>query len=67
MRYQIYLDGEPVNTIIAGEDFVAGYCEEHGYTWEADPLPLPGPEPETPEEGVWSEMAAAITEGVNQV
>lgn len=67
MRYKIYLNGELVNTIVASESFVIGYCEKHGYTYEADPLPEPEPEPETPEEDVWAEMAAAITEGVNEV
>ena len=67
MRYKIYLNGELVNTIVASESFVIGYCEKYGYTYEADPLPVPEPEPETPEGDVWSDMAAAITEGVNEV
>lgn len=72
MRYHIYQDGERINTIVADEGFVTRYCRSHGYTWEAAPLPIPEPEPEPdPEEPgearIWADMAAAITEGVNEV
>ena len=34
MRYRILKDGETVNTIVADESFIIGYCENHGYTYE---------------------------------
>ena len=37
MRYKIFKDGERVNTIVADESFVTDYCEENGYTYEAQP------------------------------
>lgn len=33
--------GDPVNTIVADEDFVIAYCDQHGYTYEALPEPAP--------------------------
>lgn len=50
MRYKLYQGGEPVNVIISEEDFVSVYCQEHGYTYQEDPLPdPPQPEPEPTE------------------
>lgn len=34
---------------------------------DPEPDPVPEPEPVEPEPSVWDEMAAAITEGVNEV
>ena len=46
MNYKIFdKDGNEVNRIFAGEDFVVRYCEVHGYTYEAEE---PQPEPEAP-------------------
>ena len=39
MRYKIFKDGECVNTIVADEAFCKEYCENNGFTYEADPLP----------------------------
>lgn len=33
MNYEIYLDGEWINTIWAPENFVKQYCAENGYTY----------------------------------
>lgn len=33
MIYEIYKDGELVNTIVADESFVNAYCEDNGYTY----------------------------------
>lgn len=46
MNYKILKDGEVINTIVADESFVAEYCAENGYTFEAIPQPEPEPEPE---------------------
>lgn len=69
MRYKIYLNGELVNTIVASESFVIGYCEKHGCTYEEAPLSVPEPVPEPGTEGadMWADMAAAIVEGVHEV
>lgn len=34
MDYNIFENGELVNTIVASEDFVKTYCLENGYTYE---------------------------------
>lgn len=68
MRYTIFENGEEINVIESSPEFVAGYCEKHGYTYQEAPLPAPEPVPEPePEEesSVWDELAAAYTEGVN--
>lgn len=64
MRYEILKNGEVVNTIVAGPDFVEEYCSKNGYTYELMPEPEPIPEPES-EPSVWDELAAAYMEGVN--
>lgn len=70
MTYNLYNNGELVNTIVASEEFIIPYAESMGYTYELVPEP-PSPEPEpepTPEEAVtWSSMATSIKEGVNEV
>ena len=45
MNYRILKDGEVVNTIVADESFVDGYCKKHGLTFE----PIAEPEPTDPE------------------
>lgn len=70
MTYNLYNNGELVNTIVASEDFIISYAESMGYTYELAPEPpTPEPEPEpTPEEAVtWSSMATSIKEGVDDV
>ena len=70
MTYNLYNNGELVNTIVASEDFVIPYAESMGYTYELVPEPpAPEPEPEpTPEEAVtWASMATYIKEGVDEV
>lgn len=66
MNYKILKDGEEVNTIVAGPDFVEEYCSKNGYTYELMPEPEPIPEPES-EPSVWDELDAAYQEGVNSV
>lgn len=42
MNYKIFdKDGNEVNRIFASEDFVTCYCNLHGYTYEAEPMPEP--------------------------
>lgn len=36
---KIFENGEQINHIVADEDFVARYCEKHGYTYEMEPEP----------------------------
>lgn len=70
MIYNLYNNGELVNTIVASEEFVIPYAESMGYTYELVPEPpAPDPEPEpTPEEAVtWASMATSIKEGVDEV
>lgn len=70
MIYNLYNNGELVNTIVASEEFVIPYAESMGYTYELVPEPpAPEPEPEpTPEEAVtWASMATSIKEGVDDV
>lgn len=70
MIYNLYNNGELVNTIVASEDFIIPYADSMGYTYELVPEPpAPEPEPEpTPEEAVtWSSMATSIKEGVDDV
>lgn len=70
MIYNLYNNGELVNTIVASEDFIIPYAESMGYTYELVPEPpTPEPEPEpTPEEAVtWASMATSIKEGVDDV
>lgn len=45
MRFDIYRDGEFVNAIEAAEEFVIGYCEKNGYTFERIAVPEQEPEP----------------------
>lgn len=68
MIYNLYDNGELVNTIVASEEFIIPYAESMGYTYELVP-PAPEPEPEpVPEEAVtWSSMATSIKEGVDEV
>ena len=48
MNYKILKDGEVVNTIVAGSDFVEDYCKANGYTYELIELePEPDPKPTT--------------------
>lgn len=44
MRYKILKNSVEVNTIIADEDFVAGYCAANGYTYQEEHIPVPNPE-----------------------
>ena len=70
MTYNLYNNGELVNTIVASEELIVPYAESMGYTYELVPEhPTPGPEPEpTPEEAVtWASMATSIKEGVDEV
>lgn len=42
MRYKIYdKSGNPVNAIVAGEEFCKSYCAANGYTYEEEILPTP--------------------------
>ena len=41
-NYRIFKDGEEVNTIVAGPDFVEDYCTKNGFTFEE----IVEPEPE---------------------
>lgn len=34
MKFNIYSDGEKINTIVADEAFCKKYCEKNGYTYE---------------------------------
>ena len=48
MIYEIFKDGESINTIVADEAFVKTYCEESGYTYAEiirEPEPESNPEP----------------------
>ena len=47
MDFEIYLNGEIVNTIHASESFVKDYCAENGYTYKK--VPEHDPEPTTEE------------------
>lgn len=47
MSYEIYKNEELVNTIVADEEFVTGYCAKHGYTFVLVP---DDPEPDEPVE-----------------
>lgn len=49
MKYDIYKDGEFVNAIEASEEFVSGYCEKNGYTYEEVAEPVVEVEPTTKE------------------
>ena len=55
MNWKIYENGEHINTIVADEEWLKGYCERNGYAYELevppDP-PEPQPEPPTTEERV---------------
>lgn len=64
MRYEILKNGEVVNTIVSGPDFIEDYCKANGYTYGLIPEPEPIPEPET---SVWDELDAAYQEGVDSV
>lgn len=73
MIYNLYNNGELVNTIVASEDFVVSYAESMDYTYELvpePPAPAPEPTPEpTPEEisVTWTAIADSIKEGVDDV
>lgn len=62
MTYLIYEDGVEINRIVADENFCTRYCAKHGYTYEMESEPLPGPDPLGP----FDLMAAAYIEGVNE-
>lgn len=50
--YKILKDGEEVNTIVAGPDFVEDYCTKNGFTFEEVVEPVheeTEPEPTTEE------------------
>lgn len=50
MKYNIYSNGEKINTIVADEEFCKKYCERNSYTYELveEPSPTPTePEPTT--------------------
>ncbi len=47
MKYRIMKNGEEINTIVAGSDFVEEYCKDNGYTHELLPEPILEPEPTT--------------------
>lgn len=51
-KYNIYSNGEWVNSIVAEADYIDEYCEEDGYTYELIPEPEPQlqPEPMTQDE-----------------
>lgn len=34
MKFNIYSNGEKINTIVADESFCKRYCEKNGYTYE---------------------------------
>lgn len=70
MTYNLYNNGELVNTIVASEEFIIPYAESMGYTYELvpePPTPEPKPEPTPEEAGSWSSMATSIKEGVDEV
>ena len=72
MTIVIYDNGEPINRIIADEEFAAEYCRKNGYTYEVEPEPEtpPEPKPSTLEERVeaveaeQAALAAAIERGL---
>ena len=45
MYYEIYENGELINTIVSSEEFVKRYCTENGYTYEAKEHEKPAPTP----------------------
>ena len=45
MNWKLFKNGEHINTIVAEEEWLKGYCERHGYTYELEVPPEP-PEPE---------------------
>lgn len=50
MKYNIYSNGEKINTIVSDEEFCKNYCEKNSYTYELIEEPitvLPEPEPTT--------------------
>ena len=34
MRFDIYADGNKINTIVSDEDFCKKYCHKNGYTYK---------------------------------
>lgn len=50
MQYEIFFNGELINTIESDEDFCKEYCDSMGYTYQLreQQNPEPTPEPETP-------------------
>lgn len=44
MVYNIFKDGQKINSIVASETFVSEYCEKNGYTYEEDIRPEPEPD-----------------------
>lgn len=64
-RYNIFSNGEKVNTIVADEQFCKGYCERNSYTYELIEEPeIPSTEPES-EEPTAEEMLNAIVGGMS--
>lgn len=63
MRFGLWRDGEFVNDIIADEEYVAWYAEEHGYRYTLmdDPAPTVAPEP-----GPTAEDIINVLLGVNE-
>lgn len=41
MNYEIYANGELINTIYGNESFVKSYCEKNGYTYRKREEPEP--------------------------
>ena len=44
MYFEIYKGSKLINTIVGSEEFVASYCEKHGYTYIAKEHAEPEPE-----------------------
>ena len=68
MVFNIYKDGQRINSIVASEEFAAAYCEKYGYTFEA--VPVVDPEHNVladDDSNVWDELDAAYQEGVNSL
>lgn len=65
MRYNIYNNGNKINTIVADEEFCKSYCERNSYTYELIEEPeIPPVEPET-EEPTAEEILNAIVGGMS--
>lgn len=66
-KFNLYKDGEFVNSIEADLSFTEVYCHSNGYTYEEVDMPEPEPVPVEPEPTVWDELDAAYQEGVDSV